>query len=204
MFLHLECKNNNGTYLIDNCPQSPAVVCQGWDHVVCRTACLGLRQGPMLTGENFKMVRPSEGLLLLSPLFPSPHLRPAPSPCRGCSVSPQPLPPLLPFREPTLSAGSVNAVLLQGSRWAGAKDNWVKFPSVVGNAPRPGTSLSSPPSLRTGIRRRPHPLTVDRGRPRPGAAPGSDGWYRYNQPGQSLRCRKICEYIWCAPGVYLG
>lgn len=114
MFLHLECKNNNGTYLIDNCPQSPAVVCQGWDHVVCRTACLGLRQGPMLTGENFKMVRPSEGLLLLSPLFPSPHLRPALSPCRGCSVSPQPLPPLLPFREPTLSAGSVTSKGLGG------------------------------------------------------------------------------------------
>lgn len=34
MFLNLECKNNNGTYLIGCRLHSSAVVCQGWDHVV--------------------------------------------------------------------------------------------------------------------------------------------------------------------------
>lgn len=94
MFLHLECKNNNGTYLIDNCPQSPAVVCQGWDHVVCRTACLGLRQGPMLTGENFKMVRPSKACSFFLP-YSHPHTSAPPPLHAGAALS---LPNLcLPF-----------------------------------------------------------------------------------------------------------
>lgn len=154
------------------------------------TACLGLRQGPMLTAENFKMVRRSEGRLLLSPLFPHPTSTSHPSPCRDCSEPERSIPNLYPPFSPLGGQPSVcsaaHAASFTGLGGLGLKKS-VKFLSTVGNAPNPGTCLPQPASeLEAGgdLIFSPWPSVGLE------AAPDGDGWYPCNLAGQNRQCRK--------------